>query len=96
MSIRTAIAGALVKTGLLTEEDMYQPRGLLIVDEIAAAIITDSHVNENAELPGLWAMVRNAIEPSTTPPNEVIYRLREQGVVIAVDQQAVNFGTRPR
>jgi hypothetical protein len=101
MSIRTAIAHALVKTGLVDEIDMFYPRGLLIVDEIVDIIKIDSRVNENADAPGLWAMVEKATDSygidgsnvSGIKPNaqEVIARLRAQGVVITVDQQVVNF-----
>jgi hypothetical protein len=106
VSLRTAIANALVKQGFVSVDEMYSATGMNAVDSIASAIITDSLVNENAEQPGLWAMVRKATDPTGIDgqntahqrPNaaEVVSRLRDQGVVITVDQQAVIFGTRPQ
>lgn len=106
MSLRSAIARALIEQRLATETDMYGAKGMMLVEAIASAIIRDSEVNENAEKPGLYTMVLKATDrfgidgqntaASVPSPAEILFRLREQGAVITVDQQAVNFGNRPR
>lgn len=88
MSIRSAIAGTLIDSELLDEADMFGPSGALIVDTIVGVINADSDQNTDRILAILvkhWPL---------RPTVDVLRQLRAAGLVIAIDDQVVNFGGR--
>lgn len=100
MSIRQAIATALVKLNLVPDFDLYQPRGILIVDGIFDEIMRDANADVDL-VGGIVGTIARAIDPygiegdqvSAKAPSarEVLGRLSQLGVVITIDARARNF-----
>lgn len=88
--IRTAIARAIIKNELLTEDELYNDEGILVVDRIVREIVEDSYKDFRLLPMMVKALDQYGFEGEATsalPPtaNEVIARLRKQGVVLTVD-----------